>query len=114
MPSKLGRAACLALIPFALLAAPAVADPVLTASSSVRADSSVSMLANWSCAAPFRTCSYGWYEGDAKIAGGYRSHVAQPGVFAKGCHTVQVRVSYWYGRETSARKQVADTTFCIS
>ena len=92
------------------------ADPTLTATSTVRADGGVSFLANWSCTAPWRTCSYGWYREDgAKLAGGtaYRSYVAQAGVFAAGCHTVESRITYWFGRETAARRQTATTSFCV-
>ncbi len=90
------------------------ADPTLTASASVRADGSVSLLAGWTCAAPFRQCSYIWERQDGSRIGTGRSYVAAPGVFAAGCHTVTVRLSYWFGREIAARKQDATAGFCVA
>ena len=90
------------------------ADPTLTASASVRADGSVSLLAGWTCPAPFRQCSYIWTREDGTGVGTGRSYVVASGVFAAGCHTVGLRVTYWYGRETRARVQTASAGFCVA
>ncbi len=103
------------LAALAALALPtsAHADPVLSASATVRPDTSVSFLSSWTCAAPFRQCSYSWFRADGSKFGTGRSYVTQPGVFAAGCHVVNHKVTYWYGRETTARSQTASTSFCV-
>ena len=100
----------------AALGAPSVAraDPTLTASATPRADGSVSLLAGWTCPAPFRQCSYIWSREDGSRVGTGRSYVVAPGVFAAGCHTVGLRLSYWFGRELRARVQEADAGFCVA
>ncbi len=110
------RATIAALTTIALMGAVSIAqaDPTLTASATVRADGSVSLLAGWTCPAPFRQCSYVWSREDGSRVGTGRSYVAAPGVFTAGCHTVTVALSYWYGRELAARKQTASVGFCVA
>ncbi len=110
------RAAIAALTTITLMGTATIAraDPTLTATATPRADGSVSLLAGWSCAAPFRQCSYIWEREDGSRVGTGRSYVAAAGVFAAGCHTVTLRLSYWFGRETAARKQTASAGFCVA
>lgn len=97
------------------------ADTLLTATATVRADTSVSFLSGWSCTSPYRTCSYRWRWLDGSrlgvtLANGSdrRSYLAAPGTFPAGCHTVEHRVSYFVGRERLARTQVMYVGFCVA
>ena len=51
---------------------------------------------------------------DGTGVGTGRSYVVASGVFAAGCHTVGLRVTYWFGREQRARVQEADAGFCVA
>lgn len=118
------RATIAALTTIALMGAGSVtarADTLLTATATVRPDTAVSFLSGWSCTSPYRTCSYRWRWLDGSRLGvtlalgpDRRSYVTAPGTFPAGCHTVEHRVSYFVGREVTARTQVVYVGFCVA
>ncbi len=109
------KATILAAFACLVLASPASALPAFSVSATVRPDTSVSFVANFSGTSAHYGRSYSWWYGGVKLAGGtsYHSWVAPAGTFPDdACSEVVGKVHYRVGRTTLVTQE-ASTTFCI-